>query len=81
MEEVIIRVGLPVKCRLCDARHNVKPCTDYDGWGKLKTVVRTSWYCPEHADSVERLKTPVFGPIAGGQKQEDNSLDELMDLI
>ena len=81
IEQIIGKVGLPVKCRICATPGRVKPRTDYGGWAKRKTIVRTSWYCPEHAEAVERLKTPVFGPIAGGQKQEDNSLDELMDLI
>ena len=81
IEQTIEKVGLPVKCRICATPGRVKPRTDYGGWAKRKTIIRTSWYCPDHADAVERLKTPVFGPIAGGQKQEDNSLDELMDLI
>ena len=80
MEEVIIRVGLPVKWRLCDARHNVKPCTDYDGWGKLKTVVRTSWYCPEHAGAPERLKNVPLSSIPKEKTQADD-LTELMNMI
>ena len=81
IEQTIEKVGLPVKCRICATPGRVKPRTDYGGWAKRKTIIRISWYCPDHAEAVERLKTPVFGPIAGGQKQEDNSLDELMDLI
>ncbi len=81
IDQIIEKVGYPVKCRLCGVDGRVKPRTDYGGWAKRKTIIRISWYCPDHADSVERLKTPVFGPIAGGQKQVDNSLDELMDLI
>lgn len=50
MEEALIHIGLPVKCRCCDNRGFVKPCSDYGGWYKSKfyRLKRLKWFCPEH---------------------------------
>ena len=80
IDGAIRRFGLPVKCRLCDARGRVIPCTDYGGWAKLKTVVRTSWYCPDHSGAVERLANVPVGVIPKEKTQADD-LTELMNLI
>jgi len=80
MEEVILRVGLPVKCRLCDTKGRVIPRTDYGGWARRKTVVRTSWYCPDHAGAVERLADVPVGVIPKEKTQADD-LTELMNMI
>lgn len=82
MEEVIERVGLPVKCRLCDARGRVKPRTDYGGWAKRKTVIRISWYCPTHAGAAERLAhVPLSSLPKEAEEIQTDSLTELMNLI
>ena len=82
MEEVIERVGLPVKCRLCGDSGRVKPHTDYGGWQKRKTILGLSWYCPKHPGAVERLSQQQPGsiPIEQAELTKD-SLDELMNLI
>lgn len=49
MEEYILRVGLPVKCRKCGAKGDVIPRTDYGGWYKSKMLRKSNkWFCPEH---------------------------------
>ena len=80
MEEVIERVGLPVKCRLCSERGMVKPRTDYGGWQKRKTALGLTWYCPKHPGAVERLSNAPVGRIPSNDKPSD-TLDELMNLI
>ncbi len=52
VEEVLQRVGLPVKCSTCAATGYVKPRTDYGGWYKsrlFRKTLKKKWYCPEHA--------------------------------
>lgn len=51
MDQALIQVGLPVKCRKCLAPGFVKPNSDYGGWYKSKMFrmfPRNRWYCPEH---------------------------------
>lgn len=52
MDEVLVKVGLPVKCRKCRVRGFIKPGSDYGGWFKSKLFTRPHlrWYCPEHAE-------------------------------
>ena len=80
MEEVIIRVGLPVKCHVCGIKGKVKPGTDYDGWAKLKDIFGLKWFCPDHAGGAERLKHVPLSSIPKEQTQADD-LTELMTMI
>lgn len=47
MDNALSQVGLPVKCRHCDATALVKPGTDYNGWSRSR--VTKKWSCPEHS--------------------------------
>lgn len=51
MEQALIKVGLPVKCRKCGKKGFVKPGTDYGGWfgSRLFKLRHLRWYCPKHA--------------------------------
>ena len=50
VDEVLVRMGLPVKCRKCKKQGFVRPISDYGGWFKSK-IFRAPylrWYCPKH---------------------------------
>lgn len=50
MDEALLQVGLPVKCKRCGVKGSVKPRTDYNGWFRWRLMRGASrWYCPEHA--------------------------------
>lgn len=51
MEETLIQVGLPVRCRKCRERGFIKAGSDYNGWFKSKIFKQPHlrWYCPDHA--------------------------------
>lgn len=79
MEEVIERVGLPVKCYVCKVAGRILPRTDYGGWTKWQPLQGSRrWYCPEHAIGAEKSANPPLGSFA---KDKDQELDELMNLI
>ena len=80
IDQIIEKVGLPVKCRLCGVSGRVKPRTDYGGWAKRKTIIRISWYCPDHAGAAERLANVPVGVIPKEVPATD-TLEELMNLI
>ncbi len=53
MDEVLYKVGLPVKCKICDKREFIKP-HKYNGWYRYKRIKSLSWwYCPDHAKAEE----------------------------
>lgn len=88
MEEALIHIGLPVKCRKCKKRGFVKPNTDYGGWYKSKfyRLQRLKWYCPKHYEIgrkvdnqfYENYKTPDPYPK---QAKIENTVDELYKLL
>lgn len=91
MDEALIQVGLPVKCRKCRKEGRVKPLfvdPDHGGWYKSKLLRSTPnrWFCPEHYEIgremdnhfYENYKTPDPYPE---QKQVEATVDELYELI
>jgi len=57
MDEALIQVGLPVKCRTCGKKGYVKPHTDYNGWYRWKLLREVSrWYCPDDAPKGVAMK-------------------------
>lgn len=81
MEEALIQVGLPVSCAYggCDKTSNIKPGTDWGGWGRWKPLhARWQWYCPKHASHAEWIKNPPLGSVA---REPEAGLQDLMDAI
>lgn len=84
MEEALIKIGLPVKCRKCRKEGRVRP-HNYGGWYKSKLLRMKSdkWFCPEHAKIgedmdnrfYERYRTP------DPQSKSTESLDELYKIL
>jgi len=56
MDQALIKIGLPVKCRKCRKGGHVKP-HDYDGWYKSKVLRMQSnkWFCPKHAKIGDKM--------------------------
>lgn len=90
MDEALLQVGLPVKCRVCPATTLVKPMTDYNGWYKSKTMrggLTKRWFCPEHAgpgQEVDESPMNIYIPrSAANQPPEVNEdpTDELYKLL
>lgn len=89
MDEAILQIGAPVKCKLCDTTGRVKPQTDYDGWYKsrlLRNNWRKRWFCPgEHAqigkdmdtNFYERYATPTTTPATA----VEDTTEELYKLL
>ena len=88
LDEVLIQVGLPVKCRKCRTGGFIKPMSDYGGWYKSKIFrfKRLKWYCPEHYEIgrhidnqfYENYKTP--DPYKENEVVQDTT-DELYKLL
>jgi hypothetical protein len=87
-EEVIERIGLPVKCHTCKKRGFVKPRTDYGGWYKYKPIGRSIiWYCPGEAEQVkqwrqgfqDRYATPAPSQEAVAKASTEEELYKLLD--
>lgn len=84
MDQALIQVGLPVKCRKCLTPGRVKPSSDYDGWYRLR-ISRKEWFCPEHAKIgkdmdqrfYEKYKTPE--PAVDPDKEDIEELYKLLD--
>lgn len=95
MDQALIQVGLPVKCRWgeCDATDFIKPrFVDpiHKGWYKSKMYryKNKHWYCPEHYEKgrevdnhfYENYKTPDPYPD-GGTEDPEETVDELYKLL
>lgn len=91
MEEVLVRVGLPVKCRKCKKKGFVKPNTDYGGWYKSKfyRLQHLKWYCPKHYEIgrkvdnqfYENYKTPDPNSEEVPQAKVEATTEELYKLL
>lgn len=92
MEEALIQVGLPVKCRKCLKEGRVKPAfvdPTHGGWYKSKMfrTKRLRWYCPEHYELgreednrfYENYKTPDPYPEDATVAQTEEELYKLLD--
>lgn len=92
MEEALIQVGLPVKCRMCETRGFVKPKfmdPEHGGWYKSRMfrTKRLRWYCPEHYENgraednkfYENYKTPDPYPEEVAQAKTTEELYALLD--
>jgi hypothetical protein len=77
MEIALERIGLPVKCRKCGKKGNVRPRTDYGGWHKSRFMLRSmnKWFCPEHAQigkDMDKRFTMKFEPPAKKEDVKEN---------
>lgn len=72
MDETLLQVGLPVKCRKCDTKGFVKPDKKYGGWYKsrLFRTKRLRWYCPEHHDIGKSVDDKFFKTVDNQPREE-----------
>lgn len=92
MDQALLKVGLPVKCRKCRKEGRVKP-KNYGGWHKSQ-ILRfkpNKWFCPEHAEigkDMDERFYQISVASAEAQQQEQvkveeqkSDIDELYELL
>jgi hypothetical protein len=85
MDEYLIQVGLPVKCRKCRTEGRVKPATDYSGWYKSRVLRMrlNKWFCPEHAEIGKNMDDHFYQRYATPAPVDtpETTVDELYKLL
>jgi len=87
MDEALLKVGLPVKCRKCRLEGRVKP-HNYGGWYKCTIFPRSvtnKWFCPGHYDIANDMEdrfyqmsiTPEPEPIV----ETEETVEDLYKLL
>lgn len=83
MDQALIQVGLPVRCKTCLAIGFVKPGTKHGGWGSIRLLGRRKWYCPKHAKKAkefnERMEDNYKTPQPG--RMVEKTQEELYKLL